>query len=682
MPEVDTIRVIIPDSKIVKINVLLPGATGGAVFGPQTPHYFFAGPPSGALLAIPSFRPAVEDDLPFAAMLDKPNVFTRENTIPGLRIGTRTITADYAIQATDCEILADASGGNITLTLPAALATGQIFRVKRVDASGNNVTVVAQSTDLIDGQSSVLLPTQYDDVMVFDADISVWDKFSSIGGGVLPSDLARLSVQNIFSNINTFTGVQFATRTITADDVLTPIDYELLVDATAGPVTVTLPTSAANGQTFHIKKIDDTANIVTIAAQGGDLIDGSVSVNLAEQWADAFLIDAAVGYWDNIGGAPLDLPPTTDIARLSLPNVFLDVNTFPGLRVGTKIVSSDYTITHLDYEILVDASGGNVSLTLPAALATGQIYRIKRLDGTANTLTVVANGSDLIDADSSVVLNDQYQVCTFVDADTGFWDKGLFIPPLILPSDLALLGSDNVFTALNTFTGIRVATKTITADYLLTSLDFEVLVDATAGPVTVTLPPAIGSGQIFRIKKIDDSDNIVTIGADGTDLIDGSISINFPSQWADAELIDAAAGYWDNTGTTAEGGGSSADFGVNGRVRDLDPIRGFAFDVFDGTDWIEQIRYTEPSTGPTPTTRVTYWYNPDITDLAGLKAWPTLGNLPDSRMDALYNAGSNISGQFAVYLLKSGAAAGGDPGQVEPDDYDSSTNNFHWLQVL
>jgi len=155
MPEVETIRVVIPESKIVKINVLLPGGGGGAVFGPQTPHYFFAGPPSGALLAIPSFRPAVEDDLPFAAMLDKPNVFTRENTIPGLRIGTRTITADYNIQATDCEILADASAGNITVALPSALATGQIFRVKRIDSSGNMVTVLAQTTDLIDGQGIV-----------------------------------------------------------------------------------------------------------------------------------------------------------------------------------------------------------------------------------------------------------------------------------------------------------------------------------------------------------------------------------------------------------------------------------------------------------------------------------------------------------------------------------------------
>jgi hypothetical protein len=682
MPDVETIRVVIPDSKIVKINVVLPGSGGGGgVFGPQNPHFIFAGPSSGSLLGLPSFRAAVEDDLPFAAMLDKPNVFTRENTIPGLRIGTRTITADYNIQTTDFEILADATGGDILINLPTALGTGQIFRVKRIDSSSNAVMIQPQSGDLIDGQLSIVFLNQFDDLTVLDADINTWDKFGSIGGGILPSDLARLSVQNIFTNVNTFTGIQFATRTITSDDVLTPLDYEVLVDATAGPVTLTLPASAGNGQTFHVKKIDDTDNVVTIAAVGSDLIDGSISLNLTEQWADAFLIDGSIGYWDNIGGAPLDIPPTLDIARLSLPNVFTDVNTFPGLRIGTKIVTVDYTLTHTDYEIVVDASGGNIVLTLPAALATGQLYRIKRIDASSNTVTLQADGTDLIDGDASVAFTDQFQVSTFVDAATGFWDKGLFIPPFILPSDLALLNSPNIFTDLNTFTGIQIKTQTVTTDYLLTPLDFELLVDATAGPITVSLPPATGTGQIFHIKKIDSTDNIVTVAANGSDLIDGSISVNFADQWADAELIDASPGYWDNTGASAGGAGGSADFGINGRVRDLSPIKGFAFDVFDGTDWIEQIRYTEPSTGPSPVTRVSYWYNPDITDLATLKAFPTIGNMLLSRLDALYNAASDISGQLSFYLLKSGAASGVDPGQVAPDDYDGTTNNVHWEQA-
>jgi hypothetical protein len=148
-------------------------------------------------------------------------------------------------------------------------------------------------------------------------------------------------------------------------------------------------------------------------------------------------------------------------------------------------------------------------------------------------------------------------------------------------------------------------------------------------------------------------------------------------------LIDAAPGYWDNTGSDASGGGGGgADFGINGRVVDLNPIKGFAFEVFDGTDWIEQTRYTEPSSSPPPTTDVSDYYKPGITDLAGLKAFPTVGNLTDSRMTCLYGAGSNVSDSYAVYLLRTGAADGGDPGQVAPDDYDAGTNNVHWEQKV
>ena len=57
-------------------------------------------------------------------------------------------------------------------------------------------------------------------------------------------------------------------------------DSCLLVDATAGPVTVTLPAiSATNvGKSYQIKKIDATTNSVTLQASGADTIDGSVTM--------------------------------------------------------------------------------------------------------------------------------------------------------------------------------------------------------------------------------------------------------------------------------------------------------------------------------------------------------------------------------------------------------------------
>jgi hypothetical protein len=264
-------------------------------------------PVKAVLLPYPPGGIPLPSDL---AYTDHPNVFTDVNTLPGLRVGTGIITADYNLRVNDFEILVDANAGPVNITLPLALGTGQIYRVKKIDSSTNPVGVVAQPGDLIDGQGSVVIQTQYDDCTVLDADLSVWDRFSA-GGGVIPSDIARKSQYNIFQNLNSFKGLQFTPRLVTADYVLTLLDFEVIVDATGGPVAVALPVSAGNGQYYRVKKIDDSDNVVTVNAVDPDLIDGSISVNLSEQWADCSLIDAAPGYWDNIGGGPAEVPPTT-----------------------------------------------------------------------------------------------------------------------------------------------------------------------------------------------------------------------------------------------------------------------------------------------------------------------------------------------------------------------------------
>jgi hypothetical protein len=60
-------------------------------------------------------------------------------------------------------------------------------------------------------------------------------------------------------------------------------DATILCDATAAGFTVTLPATPVTGQMYNIKKIDSTANVVTISGNGQN-IDGAASVPLAAQW--------------------------------------------------------------------------------------------------------------------------------------------------------------------------------------------------------------------------------------------------------------------------------------------------------------------------------------------------------------------------------------------------------------
>lgn len=75
-------------------------------------------------------------------------------------------------------------------------------------------------------------------------------------------------------------------RTVTANTNVAFDDGTILVDATAGAVTVTLR-FAAVGDTVLIKKIDASANVVTVAAQGGETINGAANIPLAVQYAAA-----------------------------------------------------------------------------------------------------------------------------------------------------------------------------------------------------------------------------------------------------------------------------------------------------------------------------------------------------------------------------------------------------------
>ena len=73
---------------------------------------------------------------------------------------------------------------------------------------------------------------------------------------------------------------------VAIDTVLDDTFEIVLVDATAGPRLITLPTAVGiRGRFYEIKKIDATVNIVTIDANGVQTIDGLLNQLLIAQWS-------------------------------------------------------------------------------------------------------------------------------------------------------------------------------------------------------------------------------------------------------------------------------------------------------------------------------------------------------------------------------------------------------------
>lgn len=90
--------------------------------------------------------------------------------------------------------------------------------------------------------------------------------------------------------------------------------------------------------------------------------------------------------------------------------------------VPTASFSTDQTLTAGQYTVRMDASGANRTVTLPAASGcAGRIYVIKKIDSSANTVTIDANSTETIDGALTQVLTTQYQSYTIQSNGTN-WD--------------------------------------------------------------------------------------------------------------------------------------------------------------------------------------------------------------------------------------------------------------------
>jgi len=87
-------------------------------------------------------------------------------------------------------------------------------------------------------------------------------------------------------------------ETITSSDTLDAGNYVVLVNATSGAVTVTLPAVAANtGRIYYIKKIDSSANAVTIDGNASETIDDSTTRILSSQYDSVTIACDGTEWW-------------------------------------------------------------------------------------------------------------------------------------------------------------------------------------------------------------------------------------------------------------------------------------------------------------------------------------------------------------------------------------------------
>ena len=136
----------------------------------------------------------------------------------------------------------------------------------------------------------------------------------------------------------------------------------------------------------------------------------------------------------NATGLPLSTGVTGTLAAAQFPALTGDVTTTAGslaARVkqihdnltSVNFAASPYTVVSTDSVVSVDASGGTVVINLPATTGTGREITFKKMDSTANAVTVTRAGADLIDGATTAVLTAQYAASKLIDAAAGVWER-------------------------------------------------------------------------------------------------------------------------------------------------------------------------------------------------------------------------------------------------------------------
>jgi len=85
----------------------------------------------------------------------------------GLLVGRAAKTTTYTVAAGDSLISADATSGAFTVNLPAAAShTGRVIYIKKTDSSANAVTIDANASEEIDGETTLDLVIEGDCAML------------------------------------------------------------------------------------------------------------------------------------------------------------------------------------------------------------------------------------------------------------------------------------------------------------------------------------------------------------------------------------------------------------------------------------------------------------------------------------------------------------------------------------
>ena len=398
----------------------------------------------------------------------------------------------------------------VTLPAPGATNIGKFFVVKDTSggASSNNITVAGISGN-IDGTANHIINSDY-------------------GSAVFYSDGTNYFTQ---SEISVAEGV-LNVSTVTADPAPAVVGTMYLVNTSAGPITITLPTAVGvSGKSIVIQKNTSDTNIVIVQTTSSQTINGNAPpLNLLGK-GDAVTFTSDNANWQIQSDNRSNIISSPSYIQVGVNQQTTNLAVNDPIRYDTTIDSTGTDITYNPTTFTFNVKAGN-TYKMSASIARADGSAAHRFELTYQWFDVT--GSANIGGSGSIGI-------PYDQGNAAGTAAAIFTPTV--DSDIQVRILKNVaVNILNSNEGtngihaeIEVISKqpsvaegvlnvsTVTADPAPAVVGTMYLVNTSAGPITITLPTAVGvSGKSIVIQKNTSDTNIVIVQTTSSQTINGN----------------------------------------------------------------------------------------------------------------------------------------------------------------
>ncbi len=297
---------------------------------------------------------------------------------------------------------------------------------------------------------------------------------SGLGSGVA-TFLATPSSANLLTAVTGETGTAGGLVFATEPTLTTPTLTDPIITG-----TISLPDGVR--QTFNPNGTNAGLNVGAHTADPSALTDGDIWYDsvldlyrVRINGASATLATGAAGctvpgsdtqiIFNSGGSCAADAGLTFNATPNTL--VVTGAITGAGFAEGVAAKTTTATLSATESFVTADATSAGFTITLPAAAGiTGRSYTIKKIDSSANTVTIEGNASETIDgaANQTLILEDE--TLTVTSDGTNFIIKSSWAPPITDPGANALIGwkeSTNRVVTIAIGSGLSYDGTTLTA---------------------------------------------------------------------------------------------------------------------------------------------------------------------------------------------------------------------------